>query len=57
MLIPPFQAAIVFFFVLYSYNTTTTRSDGKNPAMYEFSTLMAVAAVIAANFYNGLKYV
>lgn len=45
----------MFFFVYYSYSTTTTRTDGYNPSMYEFSTLMAVSAVWAANLYNGLN--
>ncbi|BGP13940.1 hypothetical protein JCM10213_005524 [Rhodosporidiobolus nylandii] len=50
-----YQSAIIYFFILYAYDTTTARSDGYDIQMYEFSTVMAVAAVLAANFYNGLN--
>ncbi|GAA5868490.1 hypothetical protein JCM8547_006290 [Rhodosporidiobolus lusitaniae] len=50
-----FQSAVIYFFILYTYDTTTARSDGYDIQMYEFSTIMAVAAVIAANVYNGLN--
>ncbi|GJN88512.1 hypothetical protein Rhopal_001478-T1 [Rhodotorula paludigena] len=50
-----YQSAVIYFFLLYSYDTTTARSDGYDVNMYEFSTVMAVAAVLAANFYNGLN--
>jgi phospholipid-translocating ATPase len=50
-----YQSAVCFFFVLYAYDVTTTRSDGWQPALYEFSTLMILAVVIAANLYNGLN--
>jgi hypothetical protein len=49
------QSAVIYFFILYSYDTTTARSDGYDIQMYEFSTIMAVGAVLAANFYNGLN--
>lgn len=49
------QSAIVFFFILYAYKVTTTRQDGWDPALYEFSTVMALSAVYAANLYNGLN--
>lgn len=45
----------MFFFVAYAYKTTTVRSDGYNPSMYEYSTLMAVSAVFAASLYNGMN--
>ncbi|GAA5987172.1 hypothetical protein JCM11641_002155 [Rhodosporidiobolus odoratus] len=50
-----YQSAIIYFFILYAYDTTTARSDGYDVQMYEFSTVMAVAAVLAANIYNGLN--
>ena len=31
------QSAIIYFFILYSYDTTTSRSDGYDIGMYEFS--------------------
>lgn len=49
------QSAVCFFFILYAYQTTSSRNDGYDPALYELSTLMAIAAVWAANLYNGLK--
>ncbi|GAA5877380.1 hypothetical protein JCM3774_003580 [Rhodotorula dairenensis] len=50
-----YQSVVVYFFILYAYDTTASRSDGYDIMMYEFSTVMAVAAVIAANLYNGLN--
>lgn len=31
------QSAVIYFFLLYSYDTTTARSDGHGIGMYEFS--------------------
>ncbi|GAA6016553.1 hypothetical protein JCM10207_002838 [Rhodosporidiobolus poonsookiae] len=50
-----YQSAVIYFFILYAYDSTSARSDGYDVNMYEFSTIMAVAAVLAANFYNGLN--
>ncbi|GAA6062467.1 hypothetical protein JCM10212_000002 [Sporobolomyces blumeae] len=50
-----YQSVVIYFFILYSYDTTSARSDGYDINMYEFSTVMAVAAVLAANLYNGLN--
>lgn len=50
-----YQSVVVYFFILYAYDTTAARADGYDINMYEFSTVMAVAAVLAANFYNGLN--
>ena len=50
------QSVLVFFFIFYAYATTTTaRSDGYAVYQYEFATTMAIAAVIAANLFNGLN--
>ncbi|KZT27329.1 phospholipid-translocating ATPase [Neolentinus lepideus HHB14362 ss-1] len=49
------QSAVIFFLIFYSYNTTTARNDGYEVAQYEFSTVMAVAAVMAANLFNGMN--
>ncbi|TFK36361.1 hypothetical protein BDQ12DRAFT_686784 [Crucibulum laeve] len=49
------QSAIIFFLILYTYFTTTARPDGYQIALYEFSTVMAFAAVFAANLFNGLN--
>ncbi|KXN91421.1 Phospholipid-transporting ATPase DNF1 [Leucoagaricus sp. SymC.cos] len=49
------QSAIIFFLILYTYATTTSRPDGLSISLYEFSTTMAFGAVFAANFFNGLN--
>ncbi|PPQ72110.1 hypothetical protein CVT24_002421 [Panaeolus cyanescens] len=49
------QSAIIFFLILYTYVTTSARSDGWQVSLYEFSTTMAFAAVFAANLFNGLN--
>ncbi|KDR73672.1 hypothetical protein GALMADRAFT_251453 [Galerina marginata CBS 339.88] len=49
------QSAIIYFVILYAYITTTSRTDGWQVALYEFSTTMVFAAVFAANFFNGLN--
>ena len=35
----PQQSAIIFFLLLYTYDTTTSRSDGYNVYQYEFATV------------------
>ena len=49
------QSAVIYFFLAYTYNTTTSRADGYGVYIYEFSTTMAVIAVITANLYNGFN--
>ncbi|RDB22204.1 putative phospholipid-transporting ATPase C24B11.12c [Hypsizygus marmoreus] len=49
------QSAIIFFIILYAYVTVSSRTDGFQVALYEFSTTMVFAAVIAANLFNGLN--
>lgn len=31
------QSAVIYFFLLYAYDTTTARADGYDITMYEFS--------------------
>ncbi|KAJ2916976.1 hypothetical protein MD484_g3448, partial [Candolleomyces efflorescens] len=50
-----FQSAVIFFLILYTYVTVSSRADGWSVSMYEFSTTMVFAAVFTANFYNGLN--
>lgn len=46
----------IFFLIFYAYATTTTaRTDGYAVYQYEFATVMAIAAVLAANLFNGLN--
>ncbi|KAF8077570.1 phospholipid-translocating ATPase [Lyophyllum atratum] len=49
------QSAIIFFIILYAYDTVSSRRDGWQVTQYEFSTTMVFSAVIAANLYNGLN--
>ncbi|CCL98771.1 uncharacterized protein FIBRA_00776 [Fibroporia radiculosa] len=48
------QSALIFFLIFYTYETTTSRTDGFAVYQYEFATTMAIAAVTAANLFNGL---
>ncbi|GAA96668.1 uncharacterized protein L969DRAFT_97024 [Mixia osmundae IAM 14324] len=50
-----YQGAVIYFFVSYTYDTTTSRQDGYGTYLYEWSTTAAIAAVIALNMYNGLN--
>lgn len=36
------QSAVVFFLILYSYISTTSRKDGYDIYMYEFSTVSSL---------------
>jgi phospholipid-translocating ATPase len=49
------QAAIIYFFLQYTYVTTSTRGDGWDVYIYEMSTTMAIAAVMVANLFTGLN--
>ena len=49
------QSAIIYFIILYTYAVPTSRSDGYDVAQYEFSTVMVISAVLAANLFNGLN--
>ncbi|KAH6908304.1 phospholipid-translocating ATPase [Coprinopsis sp. MPI-PUGE-AT-0042] len=50
------QSAVIFFLIRYSYDhMVSTRPDGYDVYLYEFSTTMAFAAVFTANFFNGLN--
>lgn len=48
------QGVIVLFFFLYTYDTTSTRGDGLQPGIYEFSTGMVLAMTFAANIFLAL---
>ncbi|KZP01087.1 phospholipid-translocating P-type ATPase [Calocera viscosa TUFC12733] len=55
MLEAGFQSIIIFFFILYAYASTSSRSDGWDIDMYEFSTTMVISCVMAVNLYNGIN--
>jgi phospholipid-translocating ATPase len=50
-----YQSAVIYFIIQYAYFSPTARSDGYGVALYEFSTTMAIAAVMVANLCNGLN--
>ncbi|KAK2466652.1 hypothetical protein APHAL10511_000910 [Amanita phalloides] len=49
------QSVVIYFLIAYTYITTTSREDGWGGYLYEFSTTMVFASVIAANLFNGLN--
>ena len=49
-----YQSVILFFFFFYIYDTTSPRNDGLSIDLYEPSTGMVMATVLAANLYCGL---
>ncbi|KAH8099600.1 phospholipid-translocating P-type ATPase [Cristinia sonorae] len=50
-----YQSAIIFFLLVYTYFTTTSRTDGYNGYIYEFSTTMIIAAVVTVTLFNGIN--
>ncbi|KAF9014178.1 phospholipid-translocating ATPase [Cyathus striatus] len=49
------QSAVIFFLILYAYITPTTRKDGYDVRLQEFSTTMAISAVMVANIFAGFS--
>lgn len=49
------ESAVVFFFVFYTYDTTTVRTDGYDVYIYEMSTTIAIAAVMVANAFHAIN--
>lgn len=49
-----YQSVILFFFIMYTYTTTTARTDGYDVGLYEWSTTAAVAAVMVADIFTGM---
>lgn len=50
-----YQSAVVYFFLQYTYISTSARGDGYGVHIYEMSTTMAIAAVMMANLFSGLN--
>ena len=50
-----FQSAIIYFFIDFTYVTTSVRGDGWDIYIYEMSTTMAIGAVMVANLFSGLN--
>ncbi|PLW33102.1 hypothetical protein PCASD_13814 [Puccinia coronata f. sp. avenae] len=49
-----YQGAIVYLVLAYTYNTNSTRRDGWDIPMDEFSTVVIVATILACNLFIGL---
>ncbi|KAK7467656.1 hypothetical protein VKT23_004709 [Stygiomarasmius scandens] len=49
-----YQSVILYFFIMYTYTTTSARSDGYDVGLYEWSTTSAVAAVMVADIFTGM---
>jgi phospholipid-translocating ATPase len=43
------QSAVIFFFIRFTYQSPTSRSDGYDVYINEMSTTMAMSAVMVAN--------
>ncbi|KAF8582656.1 phospholipid-translocating P-type ATPase [Ramaria rubella] len=50
-----YQSAVIYFIITYAYRVTSARHDGFEGYIYEFSTAIVIATVMAANAFNGLN--
>ncbi|WVR04281.1 hypothetical protein IAU60_001281 [Kwoniella sp. DSM 27419] len=50
-----YQTAVIYFFLHFTYITTSARGDGYDPYIYESSTTMVIGAVMVANLFTGLN--
>ncbi|KAF8163678.1 hypothetical protein B0H34DRAFT_649957 [Crassisporium funariophilum] len=49
------QSAIIYFLIMYTYTSTSARKDGYDVYLHEFSTTMAISAVLVANIFTGFS--
>ncbi|KAJ7276325.1 phospholipid-translocating ATPase [Mycena haematopus] len=54
MLDGAYQSVIIYFFIMFTYESPTSRKDGWDMYINEMSTTMALSAVMVANMYTGL---
>lgn len=50
-----YQTAVIYFFIQFTYVTTSVRRDGWEPYIYEMSTTMVVGAVMTATLFTALN--
>jgi phospholipid-translocating ATPase len=50
-----YQSAVIYFFIHYTYITTSSRTDGFNGYIYEMSTTLVFGAVMVANGFTALN--
>ncbi|KAJ7179181.1 phospholipid-translocating ATPase [Mycena filopes] len=49
-----YQSVIIYFFIHFTYQSPTSRTDGYDMYINEMSTTMAISAAMVANVYTGL---
>ncbi|KAJ7574607.1 hypothetical protein C8J56DRAFT_1172708 [Mycena floridula] len=49
-----YQSLVIFFIILFTYDTTSARADGYDVRQSEFSSVMAVIAVMVADLFTGM---
>ncbi|KAJ7744516.1 phospholipid-translocating ATPase [Mycena maculata] len=49
-----YQSVVIYFFIQFTYQSPTSRKDGYDMYINEFSTTMAIAGIMVANMYTGL---
>ncbi|KAJ7228736.1 hypothetical protein GGX14DRAFT_414568 [Mycena pura] len=49
-----YQSVVIYFFILFTYQSPTSRPDGYDTYINEMSTTMALSAVLVANMYTAL---
>ncbi|KAK0196473.1 phospholipid-translocating ATPase [Armillaria mellea] len=49
-----YQSVIIYFLITYGYFSPTSRSDGYDLHLYEYSTTMAVSGVMVANIFTAM---
>ncbi|KAJ7507724.1 phospholipid-translocating ATPase [Mycena galericulata] len=49
-----YQSVVIYFFTHFTYQSPTSRKDGYDMYINEFSTTMAIAGVMVVNMYTGM---
>jgi phospholipid-translocating ATPase len=50
-----YQSVIIYFFIMFTYDTTSARHDGYSVDLYEWSTVTAVSGVLVADIFTGMS--
>ncbi|KAJ3785724.1 phospholipid-translocating ATPase [Lentinula aff. detonsa] len=50
-----YQSVIIYFFIMFTYETTSARHDGYSVDQYEWSTVTAVSGVLVADIFTGMS--
>ena len=49
-----YQGTVLYFFMMYFYDSTSVRADGYDVPLYEATTPMLIAEALVANLYCGI---